>query len=489
MTFRPAFASDGSLAAPPVEIPELCRLGASKLARMLAAGDVSTIEVVEAHLGQIERVNPTHNAIVTLRDADQILAEASAADAARASGAAQGPLAGLPVAFKDLQPTKDLRTTFGSPLFADFLPDEDSLTVARVKDAGAIVIGKTNTPEFGLGSNTYNSVFGRTLNAFDPALTAGGSSGGAAVALALGMLPVADGSDFGGSLRNPGAYNNVFGFRPSLGRVPTVPARDAFYGSFSTDGPMARTVEDLALMLTVMAGYDPRAALASADEGFRYEHRLAGAETLKPKVAWLGSLSGRLPFEAGVLEICEAALAAMELAGWRTEAVAPDFDFDALWKSFVALRGVAALISHGAYRAEPQAYALLKPEMQWEIETAARLSADDIAAAMATRSRWRETALGLLERFDAIALPTAQVFPFPAGWDWPKEISGVSMDSYHRWMEVVAPGSMTGFPVVNLPAGFAADGRPMGFQLIGRPRGDLDLLRIAAAYEAAAPRA
>ena len=487
--FRPAFAADGALVAPDVGLPELCRMSAARLSRMMAAGDVSSVEIVQAHLRQIERLNPIYNAIVTLRPEAEILAEARAAHAARASGGPAGPLAGLPIAVKDLQPTKGLRTTFGSPLFANFTPDADSLTVERLRAAGAIVAGKTNTPEFGLGSHTYNTVFGRTLNAFNPALTAGGSSGGAAVAVALGMLPVADGSDFGGSLRNPGAYNNVFGFRPSLGRVPNVPAKDAFYGSFSTDGPIARTVEDLALMLSVMAGYDPRSALASADEGLRYEDRLDGAQALRPTVAWLGDLGGRLPTEPGVLEICEAALWAMEPAGWRAEAMTPEFDFEALWRSFVALRGVTALVSHGAYRATPEHYALLKPEMQWEIETAARLTADDIAAAMSTRSQWRETALSLLERFDALALPTAQAFPFPVEWDWPKEISGVPMDSYHRWMEVVAPGSMTGFPVVNLPAGFAPDGRPMGIQLIGRPGGDLELLRIAAAYEATAPRA
>ncbi len=486
---RPAFSCDGSLVAPAVEIPDLCRAGAARLSRMLRAGEVSSVEVVEAFFGQIDRVNPAHNAIVTLREREAVLAEAKAADEARTKGGAAGPLAGLPIAFKDLQPTKGLRTTFGSPLFAEFVPDEDSLTVQRVKAAGGIVIGKTNTPEFGLGSHTYNTVFGRTRNAFDPALSAGGSSGGAAVAVALGMLPVADGSDFGGSLRNPGAFNNVFGLRPSLGRVPNVPAKDAFYGSFSTDGPIARTVEDLALMLSVMAGADPRSPLASADEGFRYEDRLDGAEALKPKVAWLGDLGGRLPTEPGVLAICEAALAAMEPAGWRTEAVTPDFDYAALWKSFVTLRGVAALVSHGPYRDAPDQYASLKPEMQWEIETAARLSADDVASAMLTRTQWRETALALLQTFDVLALPTAQVFPFPVDWDWPKEIAGRPMDSYHRWFEVAAPGSLTGFPVVNVPAGFAADGRPMGVQLIGRPRADLGVLRVAAAYAAAAPRA
>ncbi len=485
---RPAFDAAGGLVAPDVAIPELCAPGGAALARLFTAGEASSVEIVTAHLGQIDALNPAHNAIVTLRDRKDILADAVAADEARMRGAAQGPLAGLPVAFKDLQPTKGLRTTFGSPLFADFIPEEDSLTIARVKAAGAIVIGKTNTPEFGLGSHTYNTVFGATRNAFDTALSAGGSSGGAGVAVALRMLPVADGSDFGGSLRNPGAFNNVFGFRPSLGRVPNVPAKDAFFGQFSTDGPIARTVEDLAMLLSVMAGYDPRSPIASADEGFRYEDRLDGAEALTPKVAWLGDLGGRLPTEPGILDICEAALRAMEPAGWRIEPLTPAFDFAALWRAFVTLRGLAALGSHGRYRADAGSYAKLKPEMRWEIEQAEKLSADDIAAAALVRSAWRETALALLERFDALALPTAQVFPFPVEWDWPKAIAGQAMDSYHRWFEVAAPGSMSGFPVVNLPTGFASDGRPMGVQLIGRPRADLELLRIAAAYEAAAPR-
>ena len=486
---RPAFSATGALIAPNVAIPELCRRSAADLSRLFASGQLSSAEIVTAYLGQIAAQNPTHNAIVTLRDRDAILAEAKAADDARARGEALGPLSGLPIAFKDLQPTRGLRTTFGSPLFSDFIPDEDSLTVARVKAAGAIVIGKTNTPEFGLGSHTYNTVFGRTRNAFDPALSAGGSSGGAAVAVALGMLPVADGSDFGGSLRNPGAFNNIFGFRPSLGRVPNVPARDAFFSQFSTDGPMARTVEDLALMLTVMAGYDPRSPLASADEGFRYEDRLGGADALKPRVAWLGDLGGRLPTEPGVLEVCDAALAAMARTGWRIEALVPQFDVASLWQAFVTLRGLAALSSHGGYRSDPARYARLKPELHWELGQAERLSPDDIAAAALVRSRWREAAFDLLRTFDVLALPTAQVFPFPVEWDWPKAIAGVEMDSYHRWFEVAVPGSMTGFPVVNVPAGFAADGRPMGLQLIGRPRADLDVLRIAAAYEAAAPRA
>lgn len=481
---RPAFDASGRLVAPPVDIPDLCGMGCATLARKLAARDVSSVEVAAAFLDQIEALNPTYNAIVTLRPRDDVLADAASADAALKQGAS-GALLGLPVAFKDLQPTKGLRTTFGSPLFADFVPDEDSLTVARVRAAGAIVIGKTNTPEFGLGSHTYNTVFGRTRNAFDPALSAGGSSGGAAVSIALGMLPIADGSDFGGSLRNPGAFNNVFGFRPSLGRVPNVPSNDAFFAQMSTDGPVARTVEDLALMLSVMAGYDPRSPLA-LDEGF--EAALDGAEGKAPRVAWLGDLGGRLPTEPGVLEICAAALAAMETAGWRTDSVTPPFDYAALWRCFVVLRQFAALGSHGLYRADAEKYALLKPEMQWELEQASRLSADDVSSAAAIRSSWRETALALLETHDVLALPSAQVFPFPVEWDWPKEVAGRAMDSYHRWFEVAAPASLTGFPAVNVPAGFGPDGRPMGLQLIGRPRGDAELLRIAAGYEACAPR-
>lgn len=449
---------------------------------MLAAKDVSSVEVVGAHLDQIGRLNPAHNAIVSLRPREEILREAAEADDARARGAA-GALLGLPVAFKDLQPTEGLKTTFGSPLFADFVPEEDSLTVARVRAAGAIVIGKTNTPEFGLGSHTYNTVFGRTKNAFDPRLSAGGSSGGAAVSLALRMLPIADGSDFGGSLRNPGAFNNVFGLRPSLGRVPNVPSKDGFFAQMSTDGPMARTVEDLALMLSVMAGDDPRSPLAL---GETFDARLPGPAAT-PRVAWLGDLGGRLPTEPGVLGVCEAALKALEPAGWRIEPVTPGFDFASLWRAFVVLRQFAALGSHGAYRGEA-GWEKLKPEMQWELNEGFKLSADDVSRAAAVRSAWRDVALALLGTYDALALPSAQVFPFPVELDWPKSIAGAPMDSYHRWFEVAAPASMTGFPAVNVPAGFAPDGRPMGLQLIGRPRGEAALLALAAAYEKAAPR-
>jgi amidase len=489
-TSRPAFDAQGRLLAPPqIDPPDLCRMSCAALRASLARGDASAVEVVSAFLDQIDAMNGVHNAIVSLRPRDALLSEAAETDASRARGEAMGALAGLPVAFKDLQLTRGLRTTFGSPVHADFTPTEDSLLVARVKAAGAVVIGKTNTPEFGLGSHTYNPVFGRTRNAFDPALSAGGSSGGAAAALALRMLPIADGSDFGGSLRNPAAFNNVFGFRPSLGRVPHLPSKDGFFAQISTDGPLARSVGDLALMLSVIAGHDVRAPLALDDPGYRFEDRLDGSEAETPRVAWLGDLGGHLPMEPGVLALCEAALAAVEPAGWRVEPLTPACDFEGLWRAFVVLRQFALIGGQGALRRDAAAYAMVKPEMRWELEAAYALDAEAVSAAAAARSAWRDVALDLLRTYDILALPTAQLFPFPVEWDWPKEIAGRPMDSYHRWFEVAAPGSLTGFPVVNVPAGFAADGRPMGMQLIGRPRGDLELLRIAAAYEAVAPRA
>ena len=283
---------------------DICRLSAIELAGAIRRKKLSVREVVTAFLDRIEAVNPQVNAIVSLRDRGDILREADAADARQASET--GTLFGLPIAIKDLASTTGLRTSFGSPIFADFVPQEDDFFVERIRNAGAIIIGKTNVPEFGLGSNTYNNVFGPTLNAFDPALTAGGSSGGAAVALALDMVPVADGSDFGGSLRNPAGWNNVYGFRPSQGLVPAGPDLEVFHAQMGVEGPMGRNVADMALLLDVQAGYHPQAPLS-------YEKPGSFLEGLAPpstggRVAWFGDLGGHLPIEAGILDLCEAAL-------------------------------------------------------------------------------------------------------------------------------------------------------------------------------------
>lgn len=464
---------------------DICRLSAVDLADGIRRRKFSSREVAAAFLDRIEAVNPYVNAIVSLRDRTAILAEADAADRALGQNADTGPLFGLPVAIKDLALTKGLRTTFGSPIFAEFVPEEDEFFVARMRDAGAIIIGKTNVPEFGLGSNTYNNVFGATLNAFNPALTAGGSSGGAAVALALNMVPVADGSDFGGSLRNPAAYNNVYGLRPSQGLVPAGPMNEIFLSQIGVEGPMGRNVRDMALLLGVQAGYHPGAPLSHDGEGSYLEG--LERDPTGGRIAWLGDLGGRLPLEAGILDLCEAALSRFESSGFRSDPLVPDFDYEALWTAFKTLRHATSGCSLKLHHDDPAKRRLLKPEAIWEVEGAARLGAPEIYAASATRSAWHATVLGLFQRYDLLALPTAQVFPFPVGIHWPKEVAGRAMDSYHRWMEVSAFASLAGCPAVNVPVGFDALGRPMGMQLIGPPRRDLDVLRAAAAYEATVP--
>ncbi|MDW6026104.1 amidase [Mesorhizobium sp. BAC0120] len=459
---------------------ELCRFPATALARMIAERQVSASEVVAAYLDRIDEVNGTVNAIVSLRSRGQILAEAKAADAAQAAGVRPGPLHGLPIAIKDLAQTKGLRTTFGSRIFADFVPEEDSYFVSRMRDAGAIIIGKTNVPEFGFGSQTYNDVFGATRNAFDPRLSSGGSSGGAAVALALHMVPLADGSDLCGSLRNPAGWNNVFGFRTSPGRVAAGPSTELYLSQMSVEGPMARSVADLALLLGVQAGYDPRSPL-SLDGDFR-----SSAEKRKEmpwRIAWLGDLGGHLPMEDGVLDACESALRGAEAGSFRIEPVIPDFDYEGLWEAFVMLRHASSGMSLKIHYDDAQQRELLKPEAIWEIEGGLSLTAPQIYAASTVRSAWYKTVLSLFERYDLLALPTAQVFAFDAELHWPAEIAGRGMDSYHRWMEVTALATMAGCPAIAVPAGFDVSGRSMGIQLIGRPRADAEVLSAAASYE------
>lgn len=464
---------------------EICAMPAVELAAAIRAHDLSAREVMAAFLDRIEAVNPSVNAIVSLRERGELLAEADQADASLARGARPGPLFGLPVAIKDLAYTKGLRTTSGSPIFADFVPAEDEYFVERIRAAGAIIIGKTNVPEFGLGSQTYNPVFGPTLNAFDPALTAGGSSGGAAVALALDMLPVADGSDFGGSLRNPAGWNNVFGMRPSQGRVAAGPQKEAFFAQLGVEGPMARNVRDLALLLDVQSGHDPRSPL-SLDGHEAFLDGLAD-ELSTARIAWLGNAGGHLAMEAGVLELCEVALQRFETGGLRVDPFVPDFDFEALWRAFVTIRHATSGCNLKQHWDDPEKRALLKPEAIFEVEGALNLSAPEIHAASMVRTSWHLAVLGLFERFDFLALPTAAVFPFDVRTPWPTEIAGRKMDSYHRWLEVAMFATLAGCPAVAVPAGFDAGGRPMGLQLIGPPRGDLSVLRVAALCEKLTP--
>jgi amidase len=484
---RPAFDRSGVLVSPAGHaVPDLLRRDGSALADAMSQGAISSVELVSACLDRIEELNPRYNAVVSLRPREDILADARKADEARRQGDGTGSLHGLPIAVKDISPAAGIRTTWGSPLFAGYVPLDDNLMVARLKQAGAIVIGKTNTPEFGLGSHTYNPVFGATRNAFAPDRSAGGSSGGAAVALALRMLPIADGSDFGGSLRNPGAWNNVFGLRPSQGRVPNSPSNDPFYGQLGTLGPMGRSVRDMAMLLSVMAGPAEDAPLALPKPAAAFESCLDRSKA--PRIAWLGDLHDHLAFEDGVTALCETALDELRSAGWFVEHVASPFRWEELWTAFVRLRCWANIGRLGDHYADPEKRRLLKPEAVWEIEEALKLDAVALASAAKARGACFSKLAVLLRDFDAVAMPSAQTFPFPVEWAWPRRIAGREMDSYHRWMEVVVPGTMSGCPVVNLPAGFDGRGLPMGMQFIGRPQADADLLAIAAMYERDAAR-
>jgi amidase len=444
------------------------------------------VEVVTAFLDRIETINPVVNAIINLRERNDILHDAKMADALASRGQVKGPLHGLPIAIKDLALTQGLATTFGSPIFRSFVPDADEYHVARIKAAGAIVVGKTNVSEFGLGSNTYNQIFGSTKNAFNQSLIAGGSSGGAAVALATSMVPIADGSDMGGSLRNPAAYNNIYGFRPSQGRVPSGPQPESFLSQMATDGPLGRTVADLALLLSVQAGYHRHSPL-SLDGSLSSQIERSELQQRETRVAWLGSLGGHLPLEDGILTLCEAALRRAAEIGWRVDEVVPGFDYESLWQAFVVLRQSTSGAALATHRFNREHWAMLKPEAQWEVEGALKLTALDVFAASTVRTGWYRTVTSLTEKYDLLVLPTAQVFPFDVQTHWPAEIAGRKMDSYHRWMEVTVHATMAGCPAISVPVGFDARGVPMGMQLIGAPRTDSAVLRAAARHESITP--
>ena len=459
---------------------DLTSLSAAQLSSAIRSGQVSCVETMQAYLRRIETFNPVHNAIVSLRDADTCLDEARRADEELARGGYRGWMHGMPHAVKDLANAAGLPTSLGSPIFAGTMPEADDLHIARIRNAGAIFIGKTNVPEFGMGSQSYNSVFGVTRNAYDPALAAGGSSGGAAVGMATRMLPIADGSDKMGSLRNPAAFNNVIGFRPSQGRVPRTPD-DLFYNQLSTNGPMGRNVEDTIRLLDTMAGFDPRAPMMMRDElpGFD-AYRVRELEGLC--IGWMGDYDGYLATEPGVLDLCERSLSVLESHGARVEGILPDFDMDRLWQCWLTLRhwshaGRQPMLEDEALRSQ------LKPEMIFEIEGSLGLTAADIATAAEARADWYLVLHALLERFDLLALPSAQVFPFPAEVHWPRDIDGRPMDTYHRWMEVVIGGTLAGVPALNVPVGFDARGRPMGMQLIGQMGADQSVLEAGLAYE------
>lgn len=467
---------------------DIVALDALALSRSIRAREVSCRDVMRAYLARIAQVNPGLNAIVSLEPEASLLAQADACDAMLARGEWLGWMHGMPQAPKDLAQTRGLRTTWGSPIFRDFVPDQDAAIVERVRAAGAILVGKTNVPEFGLGSQTFNEVFGPTLNPWNPSRTAGGSSGGAAAALAARILPVADGSDMMGSLRNPAAFCNVYGFRPSRGRVPNTLAPDAFSQQLATDGPMGRSVADLAMLLSTQAGYDARAPLSLGDDPSVFAQPLE-REFRGARVGWLGDLGGHLAFEPGVPELCRDALKTFEAIGCVVDEARLDFDPARMWQTWLTWRRFLVSGSLAVHYRDPERRPLLKPEAVWEIEQGLGTPAIDVHDASVARTALYRAVLAAFEQFDFLVLPTAQVFPFDVSQRWPEAIAGREMDTYHRWMEVVILPTLTGCPALSVPAGFCATGEsaglPMGIQIIGRPRDDLSVLQLGHAWDRA----
>jgi amidase len=457
-------------------------LDADALSRAIHAKEVSCREVMRATLDRIAAVNPHVNAIVSLQDEGELLRQADARDAMLARGTSMGWMHGMPQAIKDAAETRGIASTLGSPLLADRVPVHDALMVERMKAAGCIVVGKTNTPEYGLGSHTFNEVFGVTRNAFDRSRSAGGSSGGAAVALATHMLAVADGSDFMGSLRNPAGWNDVYGFRPSQGRVPRWPASDVWVALLSTEGPMARTVRDVAALLDVQSGWDARVPTAiAARESFAARVDDFDAEGVR--IGWLGDLDGYLAIEPGICDLCVRALARIEDVGGTVEEASLGIDPARVWQTWLVWRRWSVAARIAPHVADPANRARIKPEALWEYDQGQTLTGMQTVQACADRTAFYERMRALFDRYDVVALPSAQAWPFPAEWRWPQAIAGRPMDTYHRWMEVVIYATLAGLPCIAIPAGFGANGLPMGVQLIGRPLGDLAVLQLARAFE------
>jgi amidase len=456
---------------------DICFLTAAEMAHLIRGRKLSAREVLAAHLKQIERVNPQVNAIVTLT-ADRATESARSADEAQAHGAPLGPLHGLPVVHKDLFDTAGVRTTYGSRIFRNHVPQQNAIIVEKILLAGAIPLGKSNTPEFGAGSQTFNEVFGATRNPYDLTKTCGGSTGGGAVSLACGMTPLADGSDSGGSLRNPAAFCNVVGIRPAPGRVATAAMGDA-WSTLSVHGPMARTAADVALFLSVLAGPDARSPISISEPGSRYTGDL-GHNFKGSRIAWFKDMGG-IPFDPRILRVVNARLRVFEDLGCIVEQAEPDWT--GAWEAYDTLRawGFAATQSENARR-YPE---LVKDTIHYEVERGARLSAADITRALTLRSRaWNEMRV-FQQTYEFFVAPTTQVLPYDVNQPYPTEIEGVKMSSYVDWQRSCILISALETPAISVPCGFTDEGLPVGLQIVGRHRDEWGILQLANAFEQA----
>jgi len=457
---------------------DICFIEATSLVELLRTKKVSAVEVMKAHLSQIARVNAKVNAIVTQVEVEQLLAEAQSADDALAKGKWLGPLHGLPIGVKDLNATKGIRTTYGSPLHKDDVPKADCLLVEREKQAGGIVIGKTNVPEFGLGSQTFNAVFGATKNPYHLGKTCGGSTGGGAVAVVCGMVPLADGSDYGGSLRNPPNFCNAVGLRPSPGRVPNTPA-DLAWQTFSVSGPVARNVKDCAFFLSVLAGPDERIPISIEQSGSQFMQRLAGRDFKGVRVAMFLDLG--LPWDPEVKEAIRAQSKTFESIGCVLEEAEPDYR-DAN-ECFLAWRHWAIESRFGDLIATKGDQ--LNEYVHWHVEEGKKLTGPYLSRVELKRSALYQRVYEFLQRYDFFVLPVNQVLPFDVTQHYPTEISGVKMDNYLSWMKSACYITTTGNPAASVPCAFSKNGLPIGIQIVGRNHDDWGVLQMAYAFEQA----
>ena len=456
---------------------EICFLTATELARRIRAQDISARELLEAHLSQIDRVNPKVNAVVSL-DTERAMEAAKVADETLAKGDGVGPLHGLPIAHKDLVPTRGMRTTMGSPIYKDYVPDHDGLIVERLKQAGAITIGKTNVPEFGAGAQTYNEVFGETFNPYDTSKTCGGSSGGAAVSLACGMQSIADGSDSGGSLRLPASFCNVVGLRASPGRVPLWPSILGWY-PISVQGPMARTVEDTALLLSAIAGPDPRSPISISEPGSLFSRPL-DRDFKGVRIAWSRNL-GELPVDPRVTAVIDRERHVFESIGCQVEDVDPDFkDADEIFQVWRAWR-FEVMFGELLETDRDQ----IKDSVIWNTEVGMELTGPQIGEAERKRTELYHRLREFMETYEFLILPVSQVPPFEVKQRYITEINGVKMDTYIDWMKSCYYISAIGLPAISVPCGFTSEGLPVGVQIVGRHQDDFGVLQLAHAFEKA----
>ncbi len=454
---------------------ELLFSSVRELSGLLTSRKISSRELLDATLAQVDRVNPTLNAIVTL-DREGAYANADAIDARRAAGKPTSPLAGLPIAMKDLEPVKGMRTTMGSPILRDWVPDYDSLMVERYRLHGLTLLGKTNTPEFGLGSQTFNAVFGATKNPWDVTKTCGGSSGGAAVLVATGLLPFADGSDMGGSLRNPANFCGVVGLRPSPGRVPTYPSIN-LWGTLGVLGPIARTAEDAAWLLSIQAGDDPRAALGRCGDPTMFREPL-DRDFKGARIAWSPSLGG-LPVEPGVRDALKQSLKRFEAIGAIVEEAEPDLEIAD--NAFQVQRALNLINSLGGHYKNHKA--LLKDTAVWNIEQGLKLTGAQVAEAQMQQSKCFERMQRFLTKYDYFICPVNQVLPFDINTPYPMEIDGVKLEPYLDWMKSACRITMTSHPAASAPVAFAANGLPVGMQIVGHFGCELEVLQLVHAVQ------